>query len=81
MHSVYSAEQIRNKVYIPVGQENEFDLSDIQTLICIADIQGKRTINVRQDFVWSNTIDFVKDYGYKVEPVEFLGTKFWQISW
>lgn len=78
---MYSAEQIRNKVYIPVGQENEFDLSDIQTLICIADIQGKRTINVRQDFVWSNTIDFVKDYEYKVEPVEFLGTKFWQISW
>lgn len=78
---MYSAEQIRNKAYIPVGKENEFDLSDIQTLICFADIQGKRTINVRQDFVWSNTIDFVKDYGYSVEPVEFLGTKFWQISW
>lgn len=78
---MYSAEQIRKKVYVPIGLSNELDLVDVNALIVIADAQNRNSIKVRQDFLWSNTIEFVKDYGYNVESVEFLGTKFWQISW
>ena len=78
---MYSAEQIRKKVYIPIGRSNELDLEDVNALIVSADAQNKNSIKVRKDCLWSNTIEFVKAYGYNVESVEFLGTKFWQISW
>lgn len=79
---MYSAEQIRNKVYVPDTSLTTFEA--IEMAIILADYKGAKSIirkkseNERHNELFK--IDF-EAYGYKIESVEFLGTKFWQISW
>jgi len=79
---MYSAEQIRNKAYIP--DNNPYTFEAIEMAIILADHKGmrniirKKTNNDRANELFEKEFE---DNGYVVESVEFLGTKFWQISW
>lgn len=78
---MYSAEQIRNKAYIPDPCEGVYDDDDISLMIMIADASSKRLIRVKQNMTSFGIPKKLIYNGYNVESVEFLGTKFWQISW
>lgn len=78
---MYSAEQIRNKAYIPDPAEGPLYSVQIEDLILLADYAGRNLIRVKQDEIQKNVTPTLTSKGYNVEPVEFLGTKFWQISW
>lgn len=78
---MYSAEQIRKKVYIPDTSEGLLNEDDILTLIILADSSGKKSIRVRNDTVCEGVEQICKFSGYNVESVSFLGSKFLQISW
>jgi hypothetical protein len=78
---MYSAEQIRNKVYIPDPAEGPFGVKEIELKIMLSDYRGQFHIMVKSEEVNHTTPAWLRTKGYNVESVEFLGTKFWQISW
>ena len=78
---MYSAEQIRNKAYVPGPTEDSFGVKDIELKIMLADYKGSNRIMVKSEKIHHTTPAWLRTKGYNVEPVEFLGTKFWQISW
>lgn len=78
---MYSAEQIRNKAYIPDPTDGPFGFAHIELKIMLADYKGSNRIMVKSEEIHYTTPSWLRTKGYSVEPVEFLGTKFWQISW
>lgn len=78
---MYSAEQIRKKAYIPDSDYRLLNEDDVSTLIVIADSTNRKMIRVRQEHVYDFVAQVLGFSGYNVESVEFLGTKFWQVSW
>ena len=78
---MYSAEQIRNKAYIPDPADSLFGVVDIELKIMLADYKGSNQIMVKSEEIHNTTPAWLRTKGYNVESVEFLGTKFWQISW
>lgn len=78
---MYSAEQIRNKAYIPDPNYRKFNENAVIILIMLADSAHKKMIQIRQEHMYDFVPQMLRFEGYNVEPVEFLGTKFWQISW
>lgn len=78
---MYSAEQIRNKAYIPDPAESPFGITDIELRIMLSDYKGFNSIILKNEELHYSTLSWLRTKGYVVEDVEFLGTKFWQISW
>lgn len=78
---MYSAEQIRNKAYTPDPSEGMFGVKEIELKIMLADYKGSNQIMIKSEEIHYATPAWLRTKGYNVEPVEFLSTKFWQISW
>ena len=78
---MYSAEQIRKKAYIPDPFDGPFGLRELELKIMLSDYKGSNQIMVKREEIHSTTPEWLQAKGYNVESVEFLGTKFWQISW
>ena len=83
---MYTAEQIRNKVYFP--DTSECTLKDIEFRIVLVDYAGNKSIKVATKHLFqsehdgvNSTVMFFKSKGYNVREVEFLGTKYLEISW
>ena len=78
---MYSAEQIRKKAYVPDPSEGPFGVKEIELKIILSDYKGSNQIMVKSEESHHTTPAWLRTKGYNVESVEFLGTKFWQISW
>ena len=83
---MYTAEQIRNKTYVP--DTSECSLKDIEFRIILADTQTFKSIKVALQYLYkdlddgiNSTVLFFKSKGYNVRELEFLGTKYLEISW
>lgn len=80
---MYTAQQIRDKIYIPqiFLADQLLDIDDVMQLIILADAGSKFSIKIRKDVLFNDVVPTMKNFGYNVQELEFLGTKFIQISW
>jgi hypothetical protein len=76
---MYTAEQIRNKVYIP--DVECVTLKTIEQRIMLADIQQINSIKIRSDSLQYAQRCTLEDSGYNLRDVSFLGVNYLEISW
>ena len=74
-----TAEQIRNKVYIP--DVECVTLKTIEQRIILADIQQITSIKIRSDSLQYAQRCALEDSGYTLREVSFLGVNYLDISW
>jgi hypothetical protein len=76
---MFTAEQIRNKVYIP--DVECVTLKTIEQRIMLADIQQINSIKIRSDNLQYAQRCTLEDSGYNLREVSFLGVNYLEISW
>lgn len=77
---MYTAEQIRNKAYVP--NTSSVDDFDLKVRIMLADYTGKKSIKIKIDPLdEKDWLYYLKSKGYNSQMISFLGTKYLEISW
>ena len=83
---MYTAEQIRNRVYVPTQENERIYLEEISMLIALNDYRGINSVKINMERLGStvnqNSMKIaIERAGYSMREVEFLGTKYLEISW